>query len=102
MKNQVEEIKINRNNTVIPIIIPTKNDQSKIGQTDDLNINHTVANVDNPEQIGCGNGTGIFQILIIPDIDSEEFINDDQQQRSIGSFFNSIIMDDFAPELGLF
>lgn len=98
MKHQVEEININRN--VKSIKNSTFIDPPKAGQTNDLNKNLTTVTLN--ERIGCGNGTGIFRILVIPDFDSDEFVNDDQQQRSLGSFFNNVIMDDFAPELGLF
>lgn len=99
VKNQVEEFKINHNN-IEPVVIPNDG-QTKTPKTDDdddVNKNQTTSKVDEGGQIGCGNGTGIYRIIVVDDYDNDE----DYQQRSISSFFNSIIVDEFAPELEFF
>lgn len=110
VKNQVEQFKISH-----PVIGHSVIHEPKTnGNTTTGNVKGTLANVKPVVQIGsnktvtvalpnqnctdpCANGTQFFAIFLV-DTNSD---NEDDQNL-IDPFFNSMILDDFAPGFGIF
>lgn len=97
-KTQVDQFNNATQHNILPVN-PIKNNNTNTAADDLLKKkNQTIVEVDKNavDQMCCGNGTGIFEIIIVENDD------DSDPQRSImGSFFNNgIIMDDFLPEIG--